>query len=537
MNLSLYPCSGTSNLTTRTMDHFEKRSARPDLEVEVLSCGRESQRDWNFFDMLTQQVPLEEETNPTYDSVDYSEPSYFKPSKGLSSILCTSQSINPAAYWDSTFLTPQHACSLLGNQPPDIVDPDVLTQRSTFTSDLLHTQARVDRSLGWNSHQYDVGGYATNSPPHLPHGVQWSLIPDPPLIDPLPTFLEECSVDQRLLTNPHTSKLSPESYLPCCANLDQRHHITAMWELMGGIPDGSLANPTIGMAAPELLNSVGHTMQDFLTLLPADHEWTEVSKDVTNSVKGVTAPSEGYSVSTVTAVQGEVARPVPQRLDYGWLIKQTGSGTRNLDLFLRHMRLLGVHCKKIPSKANYHLVFLKVKSELERIERITTYDAQVPLVRHMDGWLSLFLVSAYNSLQPVCENNGDKLFHLMENKYGRLRGARIARIITPGLLHDEPPVRLAQYKHDHTGYHMGMMRRIHAHMENYVLPYLPSMRFRPLKKAKRRKKTHSLAINQPLVSDQCIMSFQIGSTNRNRRHQSEPATKKVVRVLSQDAGY
>jgi hypothetical protein len=117
-------------------------------------------------------------------------------------------------------------------------------------------------------------------------------------------------------------------------------------------------------------------------------------------------------------------------------------------------------------------------------------------MRHMNGWLSLFIVAASNHnrlvaitfREGITEPSADRndQYKRIEARFRFLMVTPLAeefRARHPDSVHCDCPV--ANYEVDELGHYRQLMHRIKAHLEEIVLPMLPSLDFPPMKIASK----------------------------------------------------
>jgi hypothetical protein len=144
-------------------------------------------------------------------------------------------------------------------------------------------------------------------------------------------------------------------------------------------------------------------------------------------------------------------------------------------------------------------VFTKLGIHLSDILRKTTVHNCRSLMNHMNGWLSLFIVAAFNHnrltgisspggiKEPSADRN--KEYERIEKRFIVLRGTQFAKkfyAVQCDGIHSSHCVRLGvKYESDELGHYRHFMQDLKTHLQENVMPVLPFLEFPPLEKPKR----------------------------------------------------
>lgn len=188
-------------------------------------------------------------------------------------------------------------------------------------------------------------------------------------------------------------------------------------------------------------------------------------------------------------------------LDHAWLLAQISSASnRNFSNFERNMRYLeSFSAQEDLSAVDCYGTFVKIERELAQVNNFTTIDTNRPLMKHMNGWLSLLLTAVYScTAQKQLEGATEKLQHLhlmhMRQRFQYLTTNPVTSI---GLGKDCDCLQTGTFMHssDHgeLTHSQRLVKQINNHLEQHVLPFWTPLQSLPRIKrfvSRDRKRHH-----------------------------------------------
>lgn len=184
-----------------------------------------------------------------------------------------------------------------------------------------------------------------------------------------------------------------------------------------------------------------------------------------------------------------------QRLDYAWMDALTYNDLHKFQTFARNMTYLERYWDGLPDPS-YRDVFADLQVHVSGIHKITEVKNSYGLMRHMNGWLSLFIVATFNHnfINAIVSTEGlkgpsplrNKEYERIKRRFVSLRNTLFAGKLSAGRCDGAQSLLgdglVLHYEFDELGSYQRLMQDIKAHLKENVLPSLPSLNFPPRKK-------------------------------------------------------